>query len=358
MPLTGCVISPCSSAEIAPFLHHQDWGQGSTIAKGHFKLEQVATDEFTSWSSITPLPVYVTLPGFGAGVTRRSRVVRGTKHYIVRKLDPLEGKKPSKYSGKYWDVPETITDPVSKVTAQAVFPMKYVVAHFFLDEKIVDIYASDGTDFKLKLSELAQIKDHSILIAKNALINDYPDLLENILGFRPTPAPMFTRFDDKAAPEPVQATETFDQFETKRALSAPAALGEENGGDVVDLDDITDETQSSSKIEGNMSGCNDKRGCYCHVINLKKLGEAIARRDRVRYDTDKDDDPHFTYVARRVNEIGELVSGTSEYDEDVLLHPGGSIGSHLAGYQDMWAGTSAEAHFPYGNQYLSHKELF
>ncbi len=328
------------------------------INQGDYTLRKIRGKREFIGLGWTPMaasrPVYITFPGFGVGVTRRSRVVAGRTFYAVWKLNPLQSE--DQFIGSYWEVEEFITDPTSGVTAQAVFPMKYAITHFFPSRDVVSFQTEKGTKFSLGYDSMMRVRNCAITIAWNALTRDYPMILDTRV--RNVKAPRFELLEDADTPGSALDESSFDEmlasgeirqprrgkaaFDRGTATASPDFAGDE--------DEDEEQTDVAARIGSNMMSCGEQLGlgCYCQFVNLEKLRQAVPMESRM-----DDSEPQARQVSRRVNAVGKLVSDDSEQAQKVFSGP-----SHLEGYIDEWEGTFAEARHPYGNQYLASKDLF
>ena len=105
-------------------------------------------------------------------------------YYAVYKVYPLNPEN-NVVIQNYYEVPHVAGRKV------LVYPLKYAILRFWAKQNTVVFVTNLGRTFKVKYSELLDIRDVHIKIAINMFRNDYPNQLDSVLAFRPVEAPQF-----------------------------------------------------------------------------------------------------------------------------------------------------------------------
>lgn len=151
------------------------------------QIPEIAFTSVLGWTPLrSPAPVYVMVPHFGVGVAMYYRwgnaISKPILYYAVRKLAPLPLAPNEEWVGSAWEV-----------FASWCKPMKWAISRLVLPDTLnpagsVLVLNDEGFEFQMDFDTLKNTSDPRLIVARNALMRDYPEMITR-LAIRRTTAP-------------------------------------------------------------------------------------------------------------------------------------------------------------------------
>jgi len=173
------------------------------------KVRVVPPEELSSdlWIMLpNPQPAYIRIKKIGASsLSRYRQLPDGRIAYIASKLHPMNPAEDR--IEEFFEIPEYII--VNGKRECLVVPMKYAIKQYWPNQNLVTFITDEGGQFDFAANEILYAQDKGIHQAVDALRNDYPSELEDLLAYRTVKPPKIQMLKERTEGPDLASNETF-----------------------------------------------------------------------------------------------------------------------------------------------------